>query len=35
MIIRGKVPGTEFVADIVVEHGRVVQVGPYQKGSLV
>jgi len=33
MIIRGKLPGTESAVDIVVEHGKVVQVDPYQKGS--
>lgn len=33
MIIRGKIPGTESPVDIVVEHGKIVQVGPYQKGS--
>jgi N-acetylglucosamine-6-phosphate deacetylase len=33
MIIRGKIPGAESPVDIVVEHGKVVQVGPYQKGS--
>ena len=33
MIIRGKIPGSEFPVDIVVEHGKVVQVDPYKKGS--
>jgi N-acetylglucosamine-6-phosphate deacetylase len=33
MIIRGKNPGTESVVDIVVEHGKVVQIDPCQKGS--
>ncbi|HUL23433.1 MAG TPA: N-acetylglucosamine-6-phosphate deacetylase [Thermodesulfobacteriota bacterium] len=33
MIIRGKIPGTESTVDIVVEHGKVVQVDPYHKGS--
>jgi N-acetylglucosamine-6-phosphate deacetylase len=33
MIIRGKVPGTESPVDIVVDHGKVVQIDPYQKGS--
>src|SRR4030043_184997 len=33
MIIRGKIPGTESPVDIVVEHGKVVRVDPYQKGS--
>jgi N-acetylglucosamine-6-phosphate deacetylase len=32
MIIRGKIPGTESVVDIVVEHGKIIQVDPYQKG---
>jgi N-acetylglucosamine-6-phosphate deacetylase len=33
MIIRGKIPGTDSVVDIIVEHGKVVQAGPYQEGS--
>jgi len=33
MIIRGRIPGTESPVDIVVKHGKVVHVGPYQKGS--
>jgi len=33
MIIRGKVPGTESLVDIVVEHGKIIQISPYQKGS--
>ena len=33
MIIRGRIPGTESPVDIVVKHGKVVHVDPYQKGS--
>jgi len=33
MIIRGKVPGTESILDIAVEHRKVVRVDPYQEGS--
>jgi N-acetylglucosamine-6-phosphate deacetylase len=33
MIIRGKIPGTESLTDIIVENGRVIQVFPYQKGT--
>jgi N-acetylglucosamine-6-phosphate deacetylase len=33
MIIRGKVPGTESLIDVLVENGKVIQVGPYQKGT--
>jgi N-acetylglucosamine-6-phosphate deacetylase len=33
MIVRGKVPGTESIVDIVVEHGKVVRVDPCQEGS--
>ncbi len=33
MIIRGKIPGTESPVDIVIEHGKIVRVDPYQKGS--
>jgi N-acetylglucosamine-6-phosphate deacetylase len=33
MIIRGKIPGTESPVDIMVEHGKVIQVDSYQKES--
>jgi N-acetylglucosamine-6-phosphate deacetylase len=33
MIIRGKIPETESPKDIVVEHGKIIQISPYQKGS--
>ncbi len=33
MIIRGKIPGTESLTDIIVENGRIIQVFPYQKGT--
>jgi N-acetylglucosamine-6-phosphate deacetylase len=33
MIIRGKIPGTGFLTDILVENGKVIQVDPYQKRS--
>jgi N-acetylglucosamine-6-phosphate deacetylase len=33
MIIRGKLPGTESAVNILVEKGKVVQIGPYQTGS--
>jgi N-acetylglucosamine-6-phosphate deacetylase len=33
MIIRGKVPGTESPVDIVVKHGKIIQISPYQEGS--
>ena len=32
-IIRGKIPGTESPVDIAVEHGKIIQISPYQKGS--
>ena len=33
MIVRGKIPGTGFLTDILVENGKVIQVSPYRKGS--
>ena len=33
MIIRGKIPGTESLVDVLVENEKVIQVLPYQKGS--
>ena len=34
MIIRGKIPETESLISIIVEHGTIIQVHPYQKGTL-
>jgi N-acetylglucosamine-6-phosphate deacetylase len=33
MIIRGKIPGTESLTDVVVENEKVIKVSPYRKGS--
>jgi len=33
MIIQGRIPGTESPISILVEHGKIVQVSPYQKGT--
>jgi len=33
MIIRGKIPETESLMDIIVENGKVIQVSPYQKAT--
>jgi len=33
MIIRGKLPGTEYVMDLVIEKGVIVRMAPYQTGS--
>ena len=33
MIIRGKVPGTESLMDVLVENGKVIQVSPHQERS--
>ena len=34
MIIRGKIPGTESLMDVLVENGRIIQVSPSREGSL-
>ena len=33
MIVRGKIPGTESLIDVLVERGKVIQVLPYRKGA--
>jgi N-acetylglucosamine-6-phosphate deacetylase len=33
MIIRGKIPETESLVDIIVEKGKVIQINSYQEGS--
>lgn len=32
-IIQGKIPGTEFPVNIIVENGKIARIDPYQKGS--
>ena len=34
MIVRGKIPGTESLMDVLVENGRIIQVSPSRKGCL-
>jgi N-acetylglucosamine-6-phosphate deacetylase len=33
MIVQGKIPGTESPVNIIIERGKVIQIGPHQKGS--
>ena len=33
MIIRGKIPGTESLIDVLAENGKVIRVSPCRKGS--
>ncbi|MGO8991291.1 MAG: N-acetylglucosamine-6-phosphate deacetylase [bacterium] len=33
MIVRGKIPGTESLIDVLVENGKVIRVSPCRKGS--